>query len=192
MFWLYRKKSGVRLFALCLVFMMVFFSFSAKTFVFADDPDAAPDSKAEEVDPKEKNDGNNTKMILEIDPDNWDPNPGGNSTGDNGDIIEEIETQDPTIPYGPYEDLFENTEIPLEGLEEDTESQDPELVPLSGLEEEVIYLNGEETPAAEEVLAPADHSPLTGGGRNTAVWIVLSILSFLGILFVEVFIKKEY
>ena len=153
---------------------------------------AKEDDKYDHIDDKDpENSGHtaNTKMALEIDPDDWDPNGSGNE-GEGDDIPEETEIQDPTIPYAPYEDILE---IPLEGIEEETETQDAELIPLSGVEEDVVYLTGEgETPETSETLAAAEHSPLTGDSRNSTMWMILSILSFLGILCIAVFRNKEF
>lgn len=198
MAWLYRKRSKAKFFAaLILVFVMVLFSMHLESYVYAEDSvleatSSKEDDQYDQVDdkdPKETGNSANTKMALEIDPENWDPNGSGNE-GEGDDIPEETEIQDPTIPYAPYEDILE---IPLEGIEEETETQDAELIPLSGVEEDVVYLTGEgETPETSETLAAAEHSPLTGDSRNSTMWMILSILSFLGILCIAVFRNKEF
>lgn len=198
MAWLYRKRSKAKFFAtLILVFVMVLFSMHLESYVYAEEgafesTSAKEDDKYDHIDDKDpENSGHtaNTKMALEIDPDNWDPNGSGNGSGED-EIPEETEIQDPTIPYAPYEDILE---IPLEGIEEQTETQDAELIPLAGVEEQVEYLGGEgEATEVPETLAAADYSPLTGDSRNSTMWMILSILSFLGILCIAVFRNKEF
>ena len=135
------------------------------------------------------------KMPLEIDPEEWDPTGGNSSYGDiDTDIDEDTEIVNPTHPYAPYEEILENLDTPSEVTNPDS----GELIPLTDLEEDILYIEDviyyepEKLPTSGVTIEPVlEKSPETGGSRNSTPWFILSILSLLGIISLTVTAKNN-
>ena len=109
--------------------------------------------------------------------------------------IEEIPAEEPAVEEAPaaetetkhYRERAEKAEPVVETSSEETKPEEAEAI----AEELVEEIEDEEAPLASFEAAEAEtadtlvSSPLTGGGRHTGTWAGLSLVSLLGILFLN-------
>ena len=104
--------------------------------------------------------------------------------------IEEIPAEEPAAEETEtkhYRERAEKAEPVVETSSEETKPEEAEVI-AEELEEEI---EDEEAPLASFEAAEAEtadtlvSSPLTGGGRHTGAWAGLSLVSLLGILFLN-------